>query len=448
MGPMLKRAIVIVAVNLAVLAVAAELAGIAVFYYQTGWLFYIDPYRPVFEPIAADAGQVQGGGQALHPYFGPTHKPGIPFDLPANLAPRAGATAAAAGPRVVTNNFGFAAPFDYPYVKTDPRQFVVGIFGGSVGAWFCQVGATRLIEDLRRHAYFAAREIVPVCFSHEGYKQPQQLLVLSYFLALGQAFDLVVNIDGFNEVALGRINAERGMDASMPSAMHLAPLVDLASQNTLTPGKVAMLQAIADDRARLDRLSARLNATRLASVHVVLARYRQHVEARYLAARVAYAALPASNAEASVIRVTPPVSAHTGEALSADIAAAWSRASRLMRDSLRTHGVPYVHVLQPNQYYSRRTFTADEARVALNPSSPFRPGAEQGYPSLVREMVSGDLGKAGVNAVDATTLFDREPAAVYIDDCCHYTRRGYELLADLIAERTLAGEGSWRTSAP
>jgi hypothetical protein len=239
------------------------------------------------------------------------------------------------------------------------------------------------------------------------------------------------------------VNAERGMDASMPSAMHLAPLVDLASQSTLTPEKVSRLAKIADDRARLDRLSARLNATRLAAVHVVLARVREYVEGRYLAARVAYDSLPAATAEASVIRVTPPVTTHTGEALVADIAAGWSRASRLMHDSLRARGVPYVHVLQPNQYATRRTFTADEARVALNPASPFKAGAEQGYPALVQEAASATLRDAGVNITDATGLFDREPAAVYIDDCCHYTRRGYELLADLIAARTLGGDGPW-----
>jgi hypothetical protein len=29
-------------------------------------------------------------------------------------------------------------------------------------------------------------------------------------------------------------------------------------------------------------------------------------------------------------------------------------------------------------------------------------------------------------------LFDAERTPVYIDNCCHYTRRGYELLADAI----------------
>jgi hypothetical protein len=41
--------------------------------------------------------------------------------------------------------------------------------------------------------------------------------------------------------------------------------------------------------------------------------------------------------------------------------------------------------------------------------------------------------KARTHFVDATGVFDREPAPVYEDDCCHYTRLGNERLAELIA---------------
>ena len=34
-----------------------------------------------------------------------------------------------------------------------------------------------------------------------GYKQPQQLTTLAYLMSIGGQFDLVLNIDGFNEVA-------------------------------------------------------------------------------------------------------------------------------------------------------------------------------------------------------------------------------------------------------
>ena len=42
------------------------------------------------------------------------------------------------------------------------------------------------------------------------------------------------------------------------------------------------------------------------------------------------------------------------------------------------------------------------------------------------------------------SLFDRESSKVYIDDCCHYTLRGYELLADFVADAVAAG---WEASS-
>ena len=97
-----RRALLIVAVNIAVLGVVAEVVGLAVFYAQHGWLFYLDPYRPTY-PVIAETSQGGLSAMALHPYFGPTHRPGIPFDIPEALK-------AGAGEPVATNNMGFAAP--------------------------------------------------------------------------------------------------------------------------------------------------------------------------------------------------------------------------------------------------------------------------------------------------------------------------------------------------
>src|SRR5207249_1748117 len=182
---MLKRAALLLLVNVAIFCALAEVIALGLFYFQHGWLFYLDPYRPTIEQVgeAPNAGLTAVG---LHPYFGPTHRPGIPFDLPPALQ------TGESGPAVATNNFGFPSRYDYPFTRTSDRQFVVGIFGGSVGAFFCRIGAGRFEEDLRRDSFFKDKEIVTLCFSHEGYKQPQQLLVLSYFLSIGQSFDMVI----------------------------------------------------------------------------------------------------------------------------------------------------------------------------------------------------------------------------------------------------------------
>jgi hypothetical protein len=418
-----KRTLLLLLVNVAVFCVAAELLALGIFYYEHGWLFYLDPYRPTIALIP----EAPGGGLTavgLHPYFGPTHRPGIPFDLPPELQ------TADAGPVVATNNVGFASRFDYPLGKTNDRQFVVGIFGGSVAAFFCRIGVTRFEEDLRQNAFFRDRDVVTLCFSHEGYKQPQQLLVLAYFLSIGQPFDVVINIDGFNEVALGAINDRYGWDVSMPSHEHLDPLITLVNQATLTPARLDSLSRIVRDRQRLNALAGRSNRTPFASVEFVLRKLHEIIARRYGAELARFDALPSNPPQSSVIHVTPRTEGRTGTDVFATIAADWSAASTLMRQLLAGGGIPYIHVLQPNQYYTSRRFSDDERKVAINPASPFKPGVERGYPLLEKALEPG--------ALNGLHLFDNERAAVYVDDCCHYTVAGNRVLADVIAKAVVS----------
>jgi len=423
---MIRRAASLLVINVVVFVVAAEAIALGVFGYQTGWLYYLDPFRPQIALVAEPAGG-RLTTMALHPYFGPTHQPGIPFDFPPALAPPPGLRKDAA---VATNNFGFTSPGDYPVARANGRQLLVGIFGGSVAAWFCQVGETRLMTDLAALPAYRGRDIVPLCFAHEGYKQPQQLLILSYFLSIGQEFDVVVNIDGFNEVALSRLNDARGSDISMPSVMHMDPLTALLDQSSLTTEKVESLARIQGYRRRVNAAAARANRARSAAVYFVYARLHAALDRRYQDEVRRFEALPAA-AGGSLIRVTPKVRARESGALWEDIANGWLRSSRLMQQMLAARGARYIHLLQPNQYFTTRPFAPGEAEVALIADSPFKPGAEQGYPALERLVASGAF--AGVTFVDGVHLFDAERAPVYIDNCCHYTRRGYEILADAIA---------------
>jgi hypothetical protein len=419
----------------AVLFVLAEAVALVAYYYQTGHLFYFHARTEAAFTIAEHR---RLAGDALHPYFGPTHKPGVPFDIP---EPLRGPTTRASG---TTNNFGFASPHDYPFARTSPKQFIVGIFGGSVGVWFCHLGVDRLVEDLERDRAFAGREIVPLCFSHEGYKQPQQLLLLSYFLSLGQELDVAINIDGFNEVAIGRLNDERGVDISMPSVLHLEPLMNVANQATLTPEKLQLLAEIDRLRRRRDALAARIERNRLASVHVVLDVIRTRTTSDYQARLAAFATLPSASAADSVIQPTAKLRERGGDVLYGDIAREWASSSVLMHQLLAARGTRYFHFLQPNQYFTTRPFGEEEARVAINAGSPFKAGAERGYPTLLGDPAAM-LKQAGVRFFDATHVFDGERAAVYIDDCCHYTRRGNELLASFVARAILATPLQTRT---
>jgi hypothetical protein len=417
-------------------AASAELVALAAYYVDTGALFYL--HRKAYpEPLPTPEDRLVVR-EAVHPYFGFTHAPGTAYDIPESLR-----EPGVEPPRRTTNNHGFVSAHAYPFRKTRDEQFVVGLFGGSVGVFFCELGAPRLVEALTRHAWFRDREIVPLCFSHEGYKQPQQALVLAYFLSIGQAFDVVVNIDGFNDVALATLNAERGLESAMPSVQHLDPLVALINQSALTPDKLDSLTAIVHGRRRLTELIARMRSNRIAAVNLVLERmYRRAFDA-YTRELGRFSNLPANPPDNPLVQVarTPKDASHAPSA--AALAATWTSGSRLMHDMLTARGAAYLHVLQPNQYWTRRRFSEAEAAVALNDASPYKNSVAEAYPVLLAAAKS-DLASTGVAFLDATGIFDDEPAAVYMDNCCHYTRAGNERLADVIARSILASPGPWR----
>jgi hypothetical protein len=425
-----RRLAAIAIVNILVFLVLAEVAGLLVYYVQHGTLFYSE--RQAF-PAASEEQARRVTAEGIHPYFGPTHKRGQEFNVPEALRdPRV----ARPGAPARTNNFGFVSRFDYPYVKTSNDQFIVGILGGSVGVWFCEVGANYFLERLKQDASFRHRVLIPLCLSHEGYKQPQQLQVLSYFLSIGQEFDLVVNIDGFNEVALSTLNDRAGLDISMPSVLHLDPLVNLVNQGTLTREKIQSLARIDDYKTRLTRLSTRLRGNRLASVHVALEQYYRRIANDYQVELVTFGTLPSNRSEDSLVEVTPPLRERPGSSLLQEIAGNWARSSVLINEMLRGHRTAYFHFLQPNQYYTTRTFSEAEARVALNAQSPFKAGAAAGYPFLLTASESF-LKARDVNFHNGVGIFDGESAPVYIDDCCHYTLRGNQILADFMAQAVL-----------
>ena len=281
---MMKSRLSLVAINIVVFVMLAELGAVTFYFFQNGAFFYTA--EKVIPAPLPETGRGELSADVLHPYFGPIHRPGV---------------------RPETNNIGFGSKVAFPYTRKSDREFLVGIFGGSVARAFCDRGTPRLVAALQRHPALAGRQIVPLCFSHEGYKQPQQLIVLAYFLTLGQQFNLVINIDGFNEVALGSRNDEHGRDISMPSPIHIDPLLNLIDQATLTPARVQALARISVDKERLNGLIDRMRRNRSAAVHVALDRYYRFTMNRYQAEVGAYDALPSNPPASSLLLLTPPV---------------------------------------------------------------------------------------------------------------------------------------------
>ena len=121
-----------------------------------------------------------------------------------------------------------ARQLGFPFNKEDllhppsPETLVVAIVGGSVAQHTYLYAREELLEGLARIERFAGRRIILVNLGEGGFKQPQQLIAIAYLQTLGAHFDLVINLDGFNEVALARTeNIGRGTHPVFPRSWWL-----------------------------------------------------------------------------------------------------------------------------------------------------------------------------------------------------------------------------------
>jgi hypothetical protein len=429
-----RRLIKIVAVNALLLVVLTELMSLGFYFIRTRRLFYLRPAGGTDEAavLALDETRLERTIiERLHPYFGFTTKPETPYKLSFSQTEHK------------ANNYGFTTPYAYPFKKR-AGQYVVGIFGGSVAQNYAVYEQEHnvLAEALKQLPALRDKEIIILPFAYGGYKQPQQLLALNYFLALGQGFDLVINIDGFNEVALSDLNTKAGVEVAMPSVQHIMPLVNLASGHESTEELTSLLRL----KQYKERLKTALQAwrqctlascytLRLLHVRYLAAAYRQEV-GKYDAFWVRkfndldQDALVQVNRDDSLPPDSPAAFEH--------MAFVWAESSRIMRHELADAHVPYFHIVQPNQYApTQRVFGEEEKRVAIQADGRYVAGVRGGYPVLLSKI--DELRKSGVTVINAVNVFDHTAAPVYSDTCCHYNQLGSEIFSTFVAGSIVTG---------
>jgi lysophospholipase L1-like esterase len=408
--------------NLLLACLLVEGLALVAYFVRTGKLYYT--HRPRQEPVTTELEKLVEGYR-IHPYFGYVNLP-------------AGLTGSAATP-VRTNNYGFESPLDYPYHQRQPGELLVGVFGGSAAARLAVFEGQERVLARRLGATLGVDpgRVTVLDFAQGGYKQPQQLLVLTYFQAVGQELDLVVNLDGFNDVALAGRNAASGVAAAMPSVEHVRALQDVTAMASNADAVEEMLRVRAA-WARYTRWHNRAWSRsgwelRCATGFLFDWLVYRHYHQVFLARRQGYAGAGDRRPPSSWLYLNPATGSANETTAMAEAVALWGRCSELMQRAVAASGGHYLHLLQPNQYYpTARVLGEAERAVAISPRSPFAPYVAAGYPLLEAEV--GRLQARGVRAVSLTRLFDAMPEPAYADDCCHFTDAGQRLIAETIAD--------------
>ena len=440
-----RKTLLVVAVNVALCALLVEgFAAVALRSLHGQWTSssgYVaavsgrteDPGDGAGEP---GTGEQEGAAAKLHaprwmlqPYFGFARNPEAQ-------------THRLAGARVTVpvNDHGLFGPS--PLGGQSDGTFHVALAGGSVALELYLYSRQALADELARLPGAAGKEVEIICLALGGLKQPQQVLQLAYFLALGAQYDLVINLDGFNEVALPLAeNLPFGVNPFFPRNW-------IGYSNTaVDPSAAIIVGRLADLRAEQEDAVDRLLTNPLRRTYTGLVAHelgRRRAMERIFALEQELTTLMSEQALGPQQR-GPAYDVRRRDRALADLVEVWKRGSLEMWALAEAAGTPYHHFLQPNQYVlDSKPFAPWELAHAITTHAAYASAAIPGYPLLID--AGKELTAAGAPFHDLTMMYADVTDVVYRDNCCHFTQEGGDMLAREIGRRIVsaAEEGANR----
>ncbi len=310
-------------------------------------------------------------------------------------------------------------------------SFEILVVGGSVSGLVGRKGANAIQRVIGEDPRFRGRKITILNHGRGSFKQPQQLMLVAYLLSLGYEPDAVVNIDGFNEVALGVDNVRMGAHHAHP---HWPRWGHVASGRESDEARLDLLTEIVDLQDEIEATAERA-LSRGYSYSVVLGR---RAMARVAALRVRWRELQGELvASLSTSKDDPargPVKEKRPKGAVDDIVDVWVSASISLDAICRERGIVYLHALQPTLHDAgSKPLTPEEQKTGGLPKA-WRAGVQAGYPRL--RAAGPRLVGAGVAFLDGTDTFAELEAPTYYDGC-HFRGVGMELFARSIGQALL-----------
>jgi len=290
----------------------------------------------------------------------------------------------------------------------DTGKFRLLVLGGSVASHLSR--RTSLEELLNKQIEKSPRlkslypdGAIVMNTAQGGYKQPQQLNILNFLLVTGYRFDAVINVAGFNEIALPIAeNYPLGISTSMPRKHTYTEYRDSLFFNPFS--YYSFIRPI------YNLLPPRLSA--------VIGFMNPDAAAKKLQLAKPYSFdLPPSLIQAHF-----------------DALNIYQEASFLSYQISSIYKIPYYEIMQPNQYVEgSKPMSNQESSVAINENHPYASPIKKIY----QKISPGEFSIPTDNVLDARMLFKQRPEQLYSDDCCHLNSKGMKLLASYIARSIL-----------
>ncbi len=331
---------------------------------------------------------------SLHPYVGYVLNPNYQKDI---------------------NRLGFRGKLP----DKNSAGYKVGIFGGSVAYMYAISEGDNLQRFLASNFNKSPHEIEIYSFAIPGHKQPQQLMTLAYLYSLGYTFDLVINIDGFNEAVLSYTESyKQGVTSYYPRNWHTL------SRNFVRGNSLIYTRLIIG-LSHLQRYLFQFEWGRNMKVRSLVINLHNGLTSLLQRSLL--------REQAQYQTSGPDLFADVNDKRRVEdvIIDIWAQSSIQMNNLSKVNGARYIEILHPNQYIKGSKPLSDaEKKYFVKQNHPYAKPASTIYPELVKK--AAVVQTRGVTIVDATALFQHNRETVYVDDCCHYNRVGYTRLSEIL----------------
>lgn len=325
------------------------------------------------------------------------------------------------------NNFGFTSKYnigisDSGYSLANDRRdnlLVVGIFGGSFAEATGNFGQYYLEKKLM--ALFPEKVPVVLNFGIGGHALPQSAFIFIYFKEL---FDIVVFVDGLNEVWNAVDNNKAGYPPEYAKAHHFQYKLSL---NELSPERFILTSQIIAMKSNLAWV------TKISLLPIIrqsrFAHYIWWVFARHWDYQISLKSLEIEKSYEQGSKFF-----NMNDELIIDHAVRqWKKYHQLIQEISSSSGILDIHLLQPNPFVEKsKSLTSDEVHKIYQTLLPqLRNSVIAGYPKLRAALSS--LKKSGLVAEDLSYIFKHIEGSIW-DDSAHPNRIGYEIVLDKVFE--------------
>ena len=317
------------------------------------------------------------------------------------------------------------------------NEYRIMVLGGSVAGGFgnpASAGIGKVRKALMQDSRFAGRSLRFIAMGHGSYKQPQQLNLANYLIASGVRPHAIINLDGFNEVALALTNASAGMNPIYPSYsqwIHLS-----TDWGTDTNNMLDALIAIRDAQDRgvdFAEIALKFNLHYSSLLGPLVLKAMRGYRWRHSSASGEYVKLLLRRPGLGPL--SGPKFPGGEESVLRDAVQVWGGSSRALSALCEKLGIYYLNVLQPTLHDKGSKVLTKQEKAKGGALKSWVRGANLGYP-LLRE-AGQQLREEGINFIDGSMAFIDVKRTLYYD-ACHFDQWGNGILGELVGSAFLA----------